>query len=448
MILHRLAAVIFFLAASIFSRAQQIHFVYLQTENSQPFYVKLENKVSSSSASGYLILPKLLEGDYKITVGFPRKEFPEENFQLSVDNKNLGFLLKNFGDKGWGLFNMQSFSIVMGGNSNSPVDTTKKDLQDDAFSKMLANVVKDSSLLEKNTVIMPSSGKAANKDTLAISTMSKEPDSSLQKAVTDTAAATESFSPSIISRTLNKKNKDGIEMVYVDKTGDNTDTIRIFIPGIDSKNSNDSMVAVTGANDSGNKINPVMDSAVKVIAPPVLSNSDTATSIAENSNQKKVELPERDTSSTLVSNAQDSTVSDRSSVVNDIKKDNENVEIDKVKKDSAVEADVPKVIHSSIMNSDCKSFASTDDFIKLRKKMAGEKSDESMISAAKKIFRSKCFSTEQIKNLSFLFLSDEGKYKFFDAAYAFTADSNQYQILQSQLSDPYYVNRFKAMIHK
>ncbi|MDQ6889476.1 MAG: hypothetical protein M3Z56_04265, partial [Bacteroidota bacterium] len=243
MILHRLAAVIFFLAASIFSRAQQIHFVYLQTENSQPFYVKLENKVSSSSASGYLILPKLLEGDYKITVGFPRKEFPEENFQLSVDNKNLGFLLKNFGDKGWGLFNMQSFSIVMGGNSNSPVDTTKKDLQDDAFSKMLANVVKDSSLLEKNTVIMPSSGKAANKDTLAISTMSKEPDSSLQKAVTDTAAATESFSPSIISRTLNKKNKDGIEMVYVDKTGDNTDTIRIFIPGIDSKNSNDSMVA-------------------------------------------------------------------------------------------------------------------------------------------------------------------------------------------------------------
>ena len=80
--------------------------------------------------------------------------------------------------------------------------------------------------------------------------------------------------------------------------------------------------------------------------------------------------------------------------------------------------------------------------------MAGENSDENMIKIAKKYFRSQCFSTEQIKNLSFLFLNDEGKYQFFDAAYAFTSDSSQYHNLQAQLKDPYYVNRFKAMIHK
>ena len=80
--------------------------------------------------------------------------------------------------------------------------------------------------------------------------------------------------------------------------------------------------------------------------------------------------------------------------------------------------------------------------------MAGESTNDGMIKIAKKFFRSQCFSTEQIKNLSFLFLNDEGKYQFFDSAYAFTSDSSQYLILQSQLKDTYYVNRFKAMIHK
>jgi hypothetical protein len=71
-----------------------------------------------------------------------------------------------------------------------------------------------------------------------------------------------------------------------------------------------------------------------------------------------------------------------------------------------------------------------------------------MIKVAKKFFKSKCYSTGQIKDLSYLFLTDEGKYMFFDAAYAFTSDSDQYPILLSQLKDDYYRNRFKAMIRK
>ena len=80
--------------------------------------------------------------------------------------------------------------------------------------------------------------------------------------------------------------------------------------------------------------------------------------------------------------------------------------------------------------------------------MAAENNNEDMINAAKKVFRSQCFSTEQIRNLSYLFLNDEGKYMFFDAAYAYTSDSDQYANLESQLTDPYYITRFKAMIHK
>ncbi len=109
---------------------------------------------------------------------------------------------------------------------------------------------------------------------------------------------------------------------------------------------------------------------------------------------------------------------------------------------------LPKVVKSSTINSDCKAFADNEDFLRLRKKMASESSNDNMIKIAKRAFHSKCFSTEQIKNLSFLFLTSEGKYKFFDEAYAFASDSDQYYTLQSQLTDSYYSNRFKAMLRK
>jgi hypothetical protein len=105
-------------------------------------------------------------------------------------------------------------------------------------------------------------------------------------------------------------------------------------------------------------------------------------------------------------------------------------------------------VKSSMINSDCKNSATEEDFLKTRKKMVAENNDEDMIKAAKKIFKTKCFTTEQIKNLSVLFLKDEGKYMFFDAAYPFASDSDLYPSLENQLTDNYYITRFRAMIHK
>src|SRR4051812_33180583 len=98
------------------SQAQQNHFIYIQTENKQPFYIKLDKQLYSSNASGYIILPKLKNGTYDLAIGFPKSEWPEQKMTCSIDNKDIGFLLKNFGDKGWGLFNMQTMDITMSGS--------------------------------------------------------------------------------------------------------------------------------------------------------------------------------------------------------------------------------------------------------------------------------------------------------------------------------------------
>jgi hypothetical protein len=71
-----------------------------------------------------------------------------------------------------------------------------------------------------------------------------------------------------------------------------------------------------------------------------------------------------------------------------------------------------------------------------------------MVVVAKKAFKSKCYSTSQIKNLSVLFLNDSGRFQFFESAYPFVSDSGNLNGMQAQLTDPYYITRFEALIHR
>ncbi|HUS00268.1 MAG TPA: hypothetical protein VMY77_00990, partial [Chitinophagaceae bacterium] len=58
--------------------AQDTHFIYLQTENKQPFFVKLNNKTLNSYPSGYLIIPNLDDGLYSLVIGFPEVSSEQE----------------------------------------------------------------------------------------------------------------------------------------------------------------------------------------------------------------------------------------------------------------------------------------------------------------------------------------------------------------------------------
>jgi len=69
---------------SLSIQAQQNHFIYIQADSRQPFYVKLDKKIYSSSASGYLILSRLQTGEYNLAVGFPQNEWPEQILHCAV----------------------------------------------------------------------------------------------------------------------------------------------------------------------------------------------------------------------------------------------------------------------------------------------------------------------------------------------------------------------------
>jgi hypothetical protein len=73
----------------------------------------MNEKIKSSTASGYIILSKLVDSTYSFSIGFPQNKWPEQNFAVSVNKQDHGYLLKNFGEKGWGLFDLQTLSVQM-----------------------------------------------------------------------------------------------------------------------------------------------------------------------------------------------------------------------------------------------------------------------------------------------------------------------------------------------
>ena len=567
--------IIISLSFCFFAKAQQEHFIYLQSENKQPFFVKLNDKIYSSFESGYLIIPKLQNGLYNFAIGFLQSN-SQQIFSYAVNNKDVGFIIKNIDASQWQLYNMQTQSVVSSGEIIAKKIPDSVPKESDAFSTMLAKVVHDSTILEKDIVIntpepakdsviqndsanvksvvavakVPVKKKVKQKIKAKPQTVAEknvvvkkdEPaknevrkDSTSSPAKNDNALANvlnglkdSSFvaiketpikdvikdssqvfnepknrkdvtkeklpenkiandsrnvnadnrlSKPVTKQKLKKKKKDAEPQapVFIDAAVINEKSI--------SKSDSQLVVSVNdeGSNSSSKqKIKKKMKNAepsdssvvqnipVKEITEDPINKKDEVKSFTADNTVNFLSIIKRKSKKNTRDGLEmmyvddDGETKDTIRVLMPIEKkksiaDNQ-VEKGKIEDQSTLnnqqktenvqQKNIEPVVKSGMINSDCKNFATDEDFLKVRKKMVAENTDEDMIQAAKKTFKTKCFTTEQIKNLSVLFLKDEGKYMFFDAAYPFVSNSEMYATLQSQLSDDYYITRFKAMIHK
>ncbi|MEO7048516.1 MAG: DUF4476 domain-containing protein, partial [Ferruginibacter sp.] len=322
---------------------------------------------------------------------------------VKIDNADIGYMLKNFGEKGWGLFNIQTLDVTMASsaNTNNTVTQTKTD----AFSNTLADVVNTPSLKEETKQKSPVETKTVVKEIPVIVADKKTSDIDIVSTILDNS---------------------GRSAIYIDRSNNNNDTVRIFIPY--------PQAVIVKPQD-----NPVPPAIVPVSQPVV--KAEPAKNIDQPKTDEKfldIELPNPNK---LIDSVKNPSTTQTPQPIKTVTPS----------ESTSVIADTPKTtiapaVKSAGFNSDCKAEADDNDFLKLRKKMAAENSDDDMVTVAKKTFRSMCFSTEQIKNLSVLFLKDDGRYKFFDAAYPFVYDTQNFSTLQAELSDSYFINRFKAMI--
>jgi len=450
--MNRLLLCLVFFIAGFVASSQKVYFIYLQSESDQPFYLKMGDKVHASTGSGYLILSKLRDSSYSFKLGFPGDKWPEQQFSVAVNKKDHGYLLKNFGEKGWGLFDLQTLDVQMpvsGTAVNEPVKKEEKDVSD--FTNVLSKAANDPSLKDKPapaktgeplpvtvvqeipkkeetvkpatepptvkktepvpeqvSLITPvatnasAEDKVAGKPAVIKEETKKEEPAVIEKeevkpvpVVKEEAGTENNTAPAVVTaykrsevtRRSESSTTEGFGLVFTDEmSGGSVDTIRIMIP-----NPKQALVPVV------KKEEPKEEKKFLDIAPP-----DTV---------KKAEVK---------------------------------APVEEVK--PTVTETKPVAETKTADKKNCSGTADENDFFEVRKRMAGETSDDNMIAEAKKYFKTKCFTTQQVKNLSLLFLNEEGKYHFFDAAYPYAADPENYASLQSELKDTYYINRFRAML--
>jgi len=417
-------------------KAQQNHFIYIQHETNQSFYVKLNNKTYNSSAAGYVILPKLKDGTYKLSIGFPSTSTAEQNMVCTIDKADIGFILKNFENKGWGLFNLQTLDVVM---DNGAVNSNKISVvnKTDAFSNMLSEVVNDSTIRQADPLINENNKVTIKEQEKKSADLAVQQESVIQKpkvemsnntsAVTvktrdssqgiDAKQVVSNNAKSSISRSLIKKEAEGTRMVFVDRMKGTVDTVNVFI-------AEDKLpVAMIEVKPIETKV-PVQE-----ISPTVSIKEDKV----GKARFIDIELP--------VSGGANS---DKKPVENVISESKESIGVN-IKR-GPVDEPAQQVRQTLMVNSDCTVLASEDDIMKLRKRIMGADSDDDKLKVTKKYLKAKCFMVEQIRDLSVLFSKDDARFSFFEMAFPFVFDSNNFVKLQNQIKDPNYINRFQSMI--
>lgn len=464
--MNKLLLSLFFFGIAITAAPQKVYFVYLQSEQEQPFFVKLNEKVHSSSASGYLILSKLKDSSYTINVGFPQNRWPEQRFAIDIKAKDHGFLLKNFGDRGWGLFDMQTLAVQMSQTTvNKEINNTvKKPVS--AFTDILAKAADDSTLRERPVVTMAEEKKPEIKIT---ETAKKE---EIKPAiVTPGVIKIEESKPVVKTEELAKKEElkpvvaDTVLVIIKDTKAEITsEPVATKSPVIEEK-------VVVKTEEPQTETSKEKQAEALTDKPPVTEEVYKKSVVIRKGESSTTEgfgltfIDEfangsKDTIRILIPNPkpvagqvkpepkQEKKFLEITSDTATVNKEVIQSAKEEVKQEAAIKQNnqAEVVVEKTPAVSACKEVAIEADFLKLRKNMASAETDDDMIDEAKKYFKNKCFATSQIKNLSTLFLNEAGKYKFFDLAYQYASDPANFKSLESELKDEYYINRFKAML--
>jgi hypothetical protein len=435
------------LCIAALGNTQRVYFMYLQSDNGAPFYIKMGDKIHSSSSIGYLVLPNLKDSSYSFRVGIPSLSKEEPLFNVTVSNNDRGFLLKNF-DKGLSLFDLNSLEII---SAQAAAQTNHAfTTRNDNFTKTLSQASNDPSLLidvvkqetpkpmakpalidVKSTTPIPVEDvvtKSNNRDTSKLEVAIIE-----SKVITNTSVDTISkvtdFSSSVMTEPV-KEVKTEIPEKNLNST--NTNSI-----------SDATAIAIADQTNEQAPAKTINDIIQEYKKSTVIRRSESSTSEGFGLTYIDQQMDGSDTIRLLIPNPK---IQLKAEPLQSQVQEEQRSEV------QAVQPVLPTVNNEKEVlvkqKSACTNLASNVDFKRLRKDMAAQDTDDAMLAKASRVFRSKCFTTEQVKNLSALFLSASGKYRFFDAAFTSVSDQDQFSTLQTELADEYYINRFKALIAK
>jgi len=488
------------------------YYVYIQSEHNQPFYVKYNGKVLSSSVKGYLIISQLPQGDMPITIGFPKNELPEESFTIRVNGRrDRGYLLKSNNGKSFALYDLQTFAMLKAKGMDGEDDNTGLAQNEN----------------EQTNDLSSESGEVNNvEEVSAVTVAGKEekltPPLTAEKLSSQTASSSKNAFAAALDKVISDDRPDDI----YEEAAASVDTIvnkkiskprtpkkaraplteeeKAILAGVmaDEKLAADKEAAQAAeeaakiaAEDAWKEVNgkgelPENNSKAKIEEGGMFLAEEAASPKATYStgdkekpgkkSKKKKNTSEPDFidfgdvnagagSTTPLSSGSESeskpskkekrqkkNTEEAAAVTEPVFQDETGEDSKKTRKEEreARKADAKKAAGEKddsgvkMINSDCGELLSVEDFRKLIRKMSGAKDEEGMIDVFRKSTRKVCLSSEQVRTLVQLFETDQYRYRLMDTAYARTFDSDNFGRLVNLLQDEYYIGRFKALTRK
>jgi hypothetical protein len=371
----------FFLVAiillGVFSSSKAQHYFFIEADNQQAFYIKKSDSIYSSSANGFLIIPRNIEKTFSITVGFPMNKYPELHFKLEDMDRDKGFQLKNFLEKGWGLFDRASLLVIMQSAAEIKVvesNENKPQLEGGDFANMLSEATNDKTLLVKGKTALKTAPKNTDpkllpKPVKPVTKPEAKPNQPVQvKTTAVTQVKTEikpnqsvQSTPNTITKVkVDSSEKGMLNIKYIDKSAD-------------------------GKAD-------VVDLKIEV------SSSQVAKSYADtddlSNKQKQIELKN------LQNKADSSKLNTQSSGLQ-----------------APSICAFPKASEKDIKN--------------IQRKLLGYSEGEEQLYFAVKGYKSKCFTTTQTMEISWFLLNEDMRLAFFKRIVNLIADQENIKLLES-----------------
>ncbi len=371
------------------STAQHRHFLYLQSDNQQAFYLKMEGEIYSSSVSGFLILPRLQPGSVEFSIGFPRAQWPEQQFSIQIAAADKGMVLKNLPEKGWCLQDLQTAVLVQGQQKAAATSTAQqpeKVKTDDGFAVTLANAVGDQGIREVELIKKRTPDSSLNSPSPLFLAPQSQAADSMKVVDSSKALITDSMVLTSKVEKIGETRLTGFTgLLFVDQTGNEKDTVDVSFE------------------------HPLADTVII---------KDTSVQIVDSAG---LAISEKGTMPAVA---------------------------DTVRKGETKVADYLHMPATALPDrSDCRATATEKDMADLRKKAIKLGTDSLMVDFYIRELKVKCYTVAMIQALSFAFVSDATRMLFFQEAYPWVLDPSNYPTLERLFVSEPFITQFKKLIN-
>jgi hypothetical protein len=426
-------------------QAQREHFVYLQTENMTPFYIKMNGKTISSTYSGYLILGKLKDSIYPIKLGMLGVD-EVQDYGLKVEGRNAGYLVKKLGDRGWGIVDLQTNEeqVSMEWSSAIAAETARQE-----FMATEQKRVADSIANASAAVALADTAAANPAVAVAAAVVADTVAKAEAKPTSDTASRIVE-SP----KTEQQRLQDSIANVIAEKEKE-LKALQAMLAGtagaavVAGKNADSGKTANSSAEKTAGGLATgaaVAAGAGVVSAVTGDGNKDKSKVASDSTTQTNAPPPSADSShvnAVAVAVVADSVKASAEPVA---KADTATATVDSIGAKKATTDSVATA--PKLQREPCVDVLGREEVEALINKTASISDGDEIIAQYKKAFKDKCVSTSNLKKICNAMASDVTRYRILEAAYPHCLDFYAFPDLESLLKDSYYITKFKALVQQ